>query len=186
MIYRVLPKRKKYSVIYADPPWSYKDKAAAGKRGAGFKYNTMTKEELTVFAEEVNGISEKDCHLFLWATMPLLPQAIEFMRIAGFEYKTVAFVWIKTNYISDSLFMGMGNHTRANAEICLLGVRGKLTRISAKERQVVVSPIEKHSKKPDEIRTRIENLYGKQKRIELFARQVYNGWDSFGDELGGV
>jgi hypothetical protein len=28
---------KKYSIIYADPPWSYKDKAAAGNRGACFK-----------------------------------------------------------------------------------------------------------------------------------------------------
>ena len=82
--------------------------------------------------------------------------------------------------------MGMGNWTRSNAEICLLAVKGKPKRINAGIRQIVESVPEGHSKKPDEVRERIEKLCGKTLRLELFARQKTKGWSCHGDELSKV
>jgi N6-adenosine-specific RNA methylase IME4 len=67
--------------------------------------------------------------------------------------------------------------------LCLLGLRGKIKRKSASIKQVVLSPIESHSKKPDIIRKHIVELVGDLPRIELFARQTESGWDSWGDQL---
>jgi len=78
--------------------------------------------------------------------------------------------------------MGLGNWTRANAEICLLGFKGKMNRKSNKVRQVILSPLREHSRKPDEIRERIVELLGDMPRIELFARQTVKGWDCWGNE----
>lgn len=79
--------------------------------------------------------------------------------------------------------MGMGNWTRANTEDCLIAVRGKPKRIDASVRQLVVTPLREHSRKPDEVRDRIVQLMGDVPRAELFARQQYAGWDCFGDEI---
>lgn len=77
----------------------------------------------------------------------------------------------------------MGHHwTRANAEICLLAVRGHLKRQAKDVHQVIISHVEEHSKKPDEVRERIERLMGDVPRIELFARQKADGWDVWGNE----
>jgi len=79
--------------------------------------------------------------------------------------------------------MGLGSWSRSNAEICLLGFKGKLKRQSASVRQIVYSPIEEHSKKPDEVKGRIVELMGDLPRVELFARQQSPGWDSWGNEV---
>lgn len=101
----------------------------------------------------------------------------------GFTYKTVAFVWVKQNRKSNSLFVGMGYWTRANAEICVLATRGHPKRVNAGVRQIILSHIEEHSKKPDEVRDRIVQLMGDVPRIELFARQAPKGWDVWGNEV---
>ena len=172
---------KKYNIIYADPPWSYKDKALAGNRGACCKYPTMSIEDICNLP--VANISDKDCILFMWVTMPKLNECLDVIKSWGFEYKTSAFTWVKKNRKSDSLFMGMGRWTRANAEICLLATKGKPKRVSASVHSVIVSNIQEHSKKPNEARTRIVDLCGDQPRIELFARQYADGWDCWGNEV---
>lgn len=79
--------------------------------------------------------------------------------------------------------MGLGFWTRANAEICIIATKGKPKRQSKKVHQVIISAIEEHSKKPDETRERIVELIGDLPRIELFARQKVDGWDSWGNEI---
>ena len=79
--------------------------------------------------------------------------------------------------------MGMGNWTRANTEDCLIAVKGKPKRIDASVRQLVISRLRSHSQKPDEVRSAIVQLMGDLPRIELFARQAAEGWDSWGNEL---
>ena len=172
---------KHYKIIYADPPWSYKDKALAGKRGAGCKYSTMTVSDICNLP--INKLADKDCALFMWITMPQLPEMIKVLSAWGFKYKTVAFTWVKQNKKSPTWFWGMGNWTRANAELCILATKGKPKRISAKVHSLVCSPVEAHSKKPDEVRDKIVALMGKLPRIELFARQNPTGWDVWGDEV---
>lgn len=179
-VYKEFPD-KKYNVIYADPAWEYNDKCASGKRGASFHYkvnNIVTIQNLPVA-----DIADKDCALFMWVPMPMLPVCWGVLDAWGFTYKTNAFTWVKRNRIKPTWFWGMGNWTRANAELCLLATRGKPKRVSAAVHSVVEEPIGRHSEKPDEVRQRIVKLMGDVPRIELFARQHKDGWDAWGDEL---
>ncbi len=173
---------KKYGIIYADPPWHYRvySKKGAG-RSAESHYPTMTIEEIQ--ALPVSELANKDCALFMWITFPLLKESLSVLSAWGFKFKTIAFVWIKQNRKSDSLFWGMGYWTRANAEFCVLATKGKPKRMAKNVHQVIVSHIEEHSKKPDEARRRIVRLMGDLPRIELFARQKTAGWDVWGNEV---
>jgi site-specific DNA-methyltransferase (adenine-specific) len=119
----------------------------------------------------------------MWATFPMLPDAFQVMKAWGFDYKTVAFVWNKTNKKADTDFFGMGNWTRANAEVVLLGIKGHPKRISASIRQMVRCPIMRHSEKPNEVRERIIQLMGDMPRVELFAREKVDGWAAWGNEV---
>lgn len=112
--------------------------------------------------------------------MPQLPLALEVMAAWGFAFKTVAFTWVKRNRVAPSWFWGMGNWTRANAELVLLGTKGKPKRVDAGVHSVLDSPVGRHSQKPDETRDRIVRLLGDLPRIELFARGRYPGWDVWG------
>ena len=115
--------------------------------------------------------------------MPKLDECFEVIKAWGFEYKTVAFTWVKRNKKAPSWFWGMGRWTRANAELCLLATRGKPKRISAAVSSIIDTPIEGHSKKPDIVRDRIIQLVGDLPRLELFARQKTEGWDVWGNEV---
>lgn len=172
---------KKYSIIYADPPWSYQNKST--RAAASKHYEVMTLDDIknmNIGSEE--GIADENCVLFMWVTFPMLKDAFEVIEAWGFTYKTIAFNWIKQNKKGPGLFMGLGNWTRSNSEICLLAIKGKPKRISASVHSVVLTPIQRHSKKPDEVRDRIVELMGDLPRIELFARETAPGWDSWGNE----
>jgi N6-adenosine-specific RNA methylase IME4 len=178
---------KKYPVIYADPPWrfmAYSDKGEG--RSAVAHYDCMNMGELR--ALHVADIAEDNCVLFLWTTDPFLRHGMELIKAWGFEYKTVAFYWakLKRNAVSgsiseDDFFTGLGYWTRANIEPCLLATRGHPKRISKKVRRLILSPRREHSRKPDEIYERIEELV-EGPYIELFARASRDGWESWGDQ----
>lgn len=175
-------KQKKYSIIYADPPWRFQARSDKGKERSPEKhYPTMSLEE--IIRLPVKELAAKDCILFMWMTFPMLKEAMKVIEQWGFVYKTVAFVWIKINKKRETLFWGMGYWTRSNAEICVLATRGSPKRCSAGVHQVIISPVEQHSKKPDETRRRIVDLVGDLPRIELFARQTTPGWDVWGNEV---
>ena len=131
----------------------------------------------------VETLAAKDCLLFLWATFPMLPEALRLIQTWGFTFKTVAFVWLKRNKKSPTWFYGLGHWTRGNAEICLLGKRGHPKRYSRSVHQFIISPIEEHSKKPDITREKIIELAGDLPRAELFAREKTPGWDVWGNEV---
>jgi N6-adenosine-specific RNA methylase IME4 len=183
---------KKYSIIYADPPWSYDDKAL-NRGGAERHYTTMTVEDICHLP--VAEMAAENCVLFLWGTWPKLHESLRVVEAWGFEYKTCAFVWVKTNkrtntnqgalFPQDNFdsFWGMGRWTRANSEFCLLAVKGKPGRESAGVHQIIYAPIAKHSKKPQEARDKIIQLCGDLPRVELFARMVPPGWEVWGNEV---
>ena len=174
---------KKYNIIYADPPWQYKvwSRDTGLGRSADSHYSTMVKEDIESLP--IPQIADKNAVLLLWVTAPCLEQGLELIKKWGFKYKTIGFTWVKKNKKSDSLFWGMGYYTRANAELCLLATKGKpLKRVARNIHQVIMTPIEEHSKKPNEARNRIINLFGDLPKIELFARQSVSGWDRWGLE----
>jgi len=171
---------KKYKVILADPAWKFKYYSKEKQGYNAQHYPTMTTQEICDL--KVNKITDDDCVLFLWATFPLLDKAFEVIKAWGFEYKTVAFTWIKKNK-NGNIFKSMGYWTMANAEICLLATKGKPKRIAKDVSQIIISQRREHSRKPDEIYNRIEKLMGNVARIELFSRNLKVGWDAWGNEV---
>ena len=175
----------KYSIIYADPPWKYL--WGGGKDGGHFApekhYQTMSTDEICNI--DVRSLRERNCALFLWATMPALPDAFRVMEAWGFKYKTCAFTWIKTRADGEPI-RGMGSYTKSNAELCLLGMRGHIKSVDKTIPQIIMHPRLGHSIKPPIVRERIVQLFGDLSRVELFARQKTEGWDVIGDGIDGI
>jgi N6-adenosine-specific RNA methylase IME4 len=172
---------KRYKIICADPPWTYRVwSAKGGHKSASAHYKTMSIKDICKLP--VSSIADKDCVLFLWATYPNLPAAFDVIKAWGFEYKTAAFTWVKVCKKGNPT-MGLGYWTRSNAELCLLATKGKIKRVSKSVRQVILERSLRHSQKPSDARHRIVELLGDLPRIELFARERFFGWDSWGNEV---
>lgn len=171
-----------FDIIYADPPWSFDNWSEKGEdRNPNQHYDTMGWQEIA--ALPVGELASRDCACFLWAIDPLLDKAFETLRRWGFRYATVAFTWVKLNPSGQGYAMGTGYYTRANPEICLLGMTGSMPRLDAGVRQLVVEPRREHSRKPDRIADDIVRLFGDRPRIELFARTKRPGWAAWGNQV---
>ena len=190
-IYPALPK-KIFDVIYADPPWDYSGKMQYDKSSiktvnvgfekkifisaANFKYPTLKLKELKDL--DVKSISADDCILFMWTTGPQMANSIELGTAWGFEYKTVAFVW-------DKQIHNPGRYTLSQTEFVLAFKRGRFPtpRGARNIRQLVSVHRGEHSEKPEEIIEGITKMFPEQRKIELFARKNYFGWDNWGLEI---
>jgi len=170
---------KQYNIIYADPAWSYKNKNTGGSMSSGSsaKYDTMPTKDICDLP--VNEISAKDSVLFLWGTVPLLPDAFKVMLAWGFQYKTMI-TWRKI------MSLGMGYWFRGQCEHLLFGVKGKVKAFRLQESNFIQCKALRHSEKPQEFRELIERATAnmpQQERIELFARQKPDNWDVWGNEV---
>lgn len=190
-IYPYLP-NKKYQVIYADPPWDYGGKMQYDKTvlkeenggfekkiflsSAEFKYPTIKLKDLKKL--DVSSIADDDCILFMWTTGPQMANSIELGKAWGFEYKTVAFVW-------DKMVHNPGRYTLSQTEFVLAFKRGKFPqpRGARNVRQMVTVHRGEHSVKPVEVIEGITKMFPNQMKIELFARNNYEGWDNWGLEI---
>lgn len=175
---------KKYNIILADPPWSYNARNNKNTKfggGAMGHYNTLTTKQICDLP--IADLADTNCALCLWVTFPRLQEGLLVMKSWGFEYKTIAFNWVKTNKKNNNPFFGIGYYTKSNSEVCLLGIKGKMKPISNKVSSIIISPREEHSKKPSVVRNRIVQLFGDLPKIELFARQKTEGWDVWGNEV---
>lgn len=165
----------------ADPPWHFRVRSPKGEgRSASRHYGVMSLSDLKNIP--VSSWVADDSVLILWAIDPMLPQALELMEAWKFKYKTVAFYWVKTN-VDGTPFTGMGYWTRACPEQALLGTRGNPKRLSKSVRRLITAPRREHSRKPDEVIDRIEQLVDGP-YLELFARTTRPGWDAWGNEVG--
>lgn len=183
---------RKYEIIYADPAWSYYNDMTVtpeqNKSGKGFMrkvpYPVMASEEIKQLP--VKSISADDAVLLIWTTDYHLERAIAVINAWGFQYKTIGFAWQKTNKKGEPVCF-MGAYTlKTGIELCLLATRGKNAHKMVKKYGVrgrVESPREHHSKKPDEVRNRIVEMFGDRPRIELFARERHDGWDAWGNDV---
>ena len=190
-IYPVLPSEK-YDVIYADPPWDYGGKMQYDKSSiksinvgfeknvfisaANFKYPTLKLKELKEL--DVNSIAADDCILFMWTTGPQMANSIELGKAWGFEYKTIAFVW-------DKQVHNPGRYTLSQTEFVLAFKKGRFPspRGARNVRQLISIHRGEHSEKPEKIIDGITKMFPEQKKIELFARNNYIGWDNWGLEI---
>lgn len=169
----------KYQIIYADPPWKYGGSGGTKWRRADEYYPTMSFAELRSMRDGILSIADEDCLLFMWVVSPELKRCLEVGEAWGFKYITVAFVWYKER-------ANVGNYTMPQCELCLLFKRGKIPADRVRnpgQKQFISEPITIHSRKPACVRTRIEAMFPKSKKIELFARQQVDGWDAWGNEV---
>ena len=166
----------KYKTILADPPWQYRNKRTGGsmKSGSAQKYKTMSTEEICNLSL-IKEISAKDSILFLWSTIPMLPDAFKVMASWGYQYKT-AIIWRKI------MSLGMGFWFRGQCEICLMGIKGKIKAFKCQRANFIQSKVRKHSQKPEEFFELIESIIP-YPAIELFAREQRENWDAVGDEI---
>lgn len=174
---------KKYNIIYADPPWPYNESGSKAKV-KDRHYKMMQMCELK--ALPVKSLQADKCVLFLWVTAPRFPMAFELMEAWGFEYHSLGFDWMKVSKDGKPI-INPGYYTRQNNELCLIGVphekSRKLKPLVHDVRTAVVEQRREHSRKPDIVRNEIARLFGNVDKIELFARQKHDGWDSWGDEI---
>jgi site-specific DNA-methyltransferase (adenine-specific) len=171
----------KYQIIYADPPWQYNDKKGNDPAMGGITYQTMPTKD--IFALPISELADTNCALFMWVTMPMLPDGLEVLKAWEFDYVTCAFTWVKQNKSGMGIYSGLGHWTNGNAELCLLGRKGKLNRLDKSVKQIMLAPLQEHSRKPTETRERIIRLLGDLPRVELFARRKVEGWDCWGNEV---
>lgn len=168
---------KKYQIIYADPPWD----SRKGQWTGYAHYPTMKIKDICSLP--ISEIADKNCALFLWTIGCHLESAIEVIKSWGFNYKTIAFNWVKI-YKNGNIYSGLGHWVKQGSEVCLLATRGNPKRVNKGVLQVIIAPITRHSEKPSEVRDRIIELCGNRTpRIELFARQKVDGWDCWGNEV---
>ena len=169
---------KKYSIIYADPPWRYESGTTTPSRDIEHHYPTMTLEDICGLGSMVSSISDKNCVLFLWSTSPKLAEAVRVVEAWGFNYRT-NLAWVKTGSL------GLGNYARINHELLLVAIRGNPGCPEPKSRPHSVIEIRKgrHSEKPARFYDTIEAMYPNAIRIELFARQRREGWAAWGNEV---
>jgi site-specific DNA-methyltransferase (adenine-specific) len=173
-----LPK-KKYNIIYADPPWKYKENWGNGSNE--HTYPSMDIEDIKNLP--IQDLSEDNCHLYLWVTNPFLEEGLEVCKAWGFKYKTLI-TWIKT-YKDGTPEMGMGYYFRGCTEHIIFAVKGKM-KIKNKVTKNMFKAFNDrklHSRKPDCVRKMIVNCSGDLPRLELFARQKTSGWDVWGNQV---
>jgi Transcriptional activator, adenine-specific DNA methyltransferase len=176
---------QKYDVILADPPWDFAvwNKDSGGDRSPSAHYPTMSLPDIC--ALPIADLASKNCALFIWAVWPRIFDAQKVIEAWGFTYRTLGFEWVKQNRTGLGFHMGMGYYTRANSEPCLLAVRGRMPVQTRSERNLMISPVRRHSQKPDEQYKKIERLYPGMAYLELFARNRRPGWDAFGNQVEG-
>ena len=178
--------KKTYDVIYADPCWQYGSKSYQdGNRqmkSLDNYYETMPTKEIAKLP--VQSISNDDCVCFMWVTDSHLADGLEVMKEWGFNYKTIAFTWVKQTKNGNTCY-NFSPYTLKSTEICIVGVKGKLGNVKAVNtiKGLVFAERTIHSRKPSQIRDLISEWCGNKPRIELFARERVDGWDCWGNEV---
>jgi N6-adenosine-specific RNA methylase IME4 len=168
----------KYNIVYADPPWKYKENWGNGSNE--HTYPTMTNADIE--ALPVADITADQAHLYLWVTNPFIEQGLAVCKAWGFDYKTMI-TWIKT-YANGVPEMGMGYYFRGCTEHIIFGVKGKMKVLNKTTKNMFIEKNpRKHSQKPSSTRDMIVACSGDVPRIELFSRYKATGWDTWGNEV---
>jgi len=167
---------KRYGVIYADPEWRFEvySRETGMDRAADNHYPTSDTD--AICARPVQDIAAADCVLFLWATVPMLPDALRVTAAWGFAYKSHC-IWAKDK-------IGTGYWFRNQHELLLVGTKGDVPApaMGTQFPSLVSAPVAAHSQKPDAFYEIIERYFPTLPKIELNARRARSGWDRWGLE----
>lgn len=171
----------RYGCIIADPPWAFRLYSDAGDRKSPQHYYDCM-DAAAIWDLPVSQLAAPDCALFMWATAPMIRDALNVMRSWGFTYKTMG-AWAKRSKADKAWAFGTGYCFRSAAEFFLLGTIGKPKVMSRSVRNLIVAPVREHSRKLDQLHGMAESLYAGP-YAELFAREARQGWDCWGNEVG--
>ena len=201
----------KFNILTADPPWRYNSRANHKTRfrgGAYGHYPLMTTKDICSLP--VTNIVAEDALLFLWATFPMITDALEVIQAWGFQYCTIGFLWAKLNpgraayprvrlaqelyskglvgFLDWLRFYGVGYYAASNSEPCLLARRGDALKPVNKVSSLILAPRGSHSSKPEIVQDRIEMMYplDKYSHLELFGRRSRPGWMCLGNDINGM
>jgi N6-adenosine-specific RNA methylase IME4 len=170
-----------YGVILSDPPWYFKNFSTKGEeKNPVAHYDCM--DLAAIKALPVSQLARPDAVCVMWATAPMLPQAIATMAAWGFVFKSAG-AWAKQSSTGEKWAFGTGYCYRSAAEFWLLGTLGTPRQKIRNVRNLIVAPVREHSRKPDKMRSDIESLWDGP-YVELFAREKAPGWDAFGNQVG--
>lgn len=166
-------------VIVADPPWPHTNGSRTNS-GKSPKYPLMNLREIAALGPTVVSLAGDNAVLYIWATSPHLPGAIDTVQAWGFKYRSFH-VWSKVR-------VACGFWSRSNAELCIIAERGRPAAPPASMLSTSIiegSPeASGHSTKQSIVHEMIERLWPEAKKIELFARRRRDGWHSYGGDLG--
>ncbi len=165
-----------YDVIYADPPWRY-NFSRSKSRAVENHYPTMLLDDIKAFPVP----AADDAVLFLWATAPKLIEALEVMKAWRFTY-CHDILWVKLTK-AGTPHIGMGYYVRNCHELLLVGTRGKPNVDLSLTQGTIGARRTRHSAKPVEGYELIEDACPGTRKIELFARNLREGWASWGNEV---
>ena len=161
-----------YDIIYADPPWRYEGNTARPSDTIEKHYPTMELEEIkNMFVP-----SGDNCILYMWTTSPKIEEGLQVLNAWGFKYRS-QLIWDKNR-------LGLGYWFRVQHEILMVGVKGDVSPPpkTKRIRSIYKETRGHHSKKPDSIRRLIDEWYPDKSKLELFARDTFQGWDVHGNE----
>lgn len=197
-----LNNHKKYQIIYADPPWQFKNVKTGGSMtsGSSHQYKSVTSIE-DLKRMDIESIAADDCVLFMWWVGAMPQEAIDLVKAWGFTLKNMnGFNWNKLT-VKNNPFFGLGFWTRAGCESAIIATRGKpkpvnrgvkavgnydpesLGEVLANLCYLGSYKVGRHSEKPAEFRDKCVELMGDVPRLEMFARKKTKGWDVFGNEV---
>lgn len=169
-----------FDLIMADPAWTFELRSGKGEgKSAQAQYRCQSLDEIK--ALPVLDLAAPDALLWLWATNPMLPQALEVLNAWGFAFKTAG-AWGKTT-VNGKLAFGTGYIFRSAHEPILIGTRGE-PKTTKSVRSLIMGQAREHSRKPEEAYRAAEQLMPRARRIELFSRTNRPGWTVWGDEAG--
>lgn len=169
-----------FDLIMCDPPWSFDNWSESGeKKNAKSQYACMSIQDICELP--IGDLASPDCVLWLWATNPMLPEAIQVLNAWGFKFKTAG-TWLKKTR-HGKVHFGTGYILRSANESFLIGTIGK-PKVSRNVRSAVIGEARAHSQKPEEGYEAAENLMPDARRVEIFSRMERPGWQTWGDEVG--
>lgn len=170
-----------YGTILADPPWDFRTYSKVGQgKSASQHYPVMGLKDLKQMPVDQLGL--KDSVLVMWVTQAQADQGFELMKAWGYQFKSMG-AWAKQSKTGTKWAFGTGYIYRSAAEFYLLGTTGAPKTAARNIRNLIVSPVRRHSEKPDEMHEQLERMYPDEPRCELFARARREKWSSWGDEI---
>lgn len=176
--------KETYGLIYADPPWKQskggKKSVRENSSGKPLDYPTCSLDEIKEHLRLATESTTENSILFLWTIDKYLFEAQQIAESLGYKLHT-RMIWDKVTGIPAAFTVRYGH------EYLLYMYKGKLTPVAKDERgkihTVFRERVTKHSKKPDIAYEIIERLYPDLKKLEMYARETRDGWDSFGNEV---